>query len=308
MRAYRIAVGDTLPGIAARLLNDAERWVELVALNRLRPPFLSQRLADRMGPVYADGVLARDLSAGTRQVVVQLTAPSYALAGGYLVLARYVPQIPTSLESAWALAGDGQAVAALADGVLDPPRADARTVRLTLAQPLDVTHRAGSRWTLVGDPARTDTRVLGVGDTLLVPDDPAAPAARDLTQVLGVDAGLDERGQLHWDYAAHDLAVVSGPANVTQAVRLRLLTERGALPRHAAYGNALLLFLGTRSTASLAATAEGFVREALAGDDRLAGVTQVRVRVREDLVDIDLTCRLTVTGQELRAALPLPRP
>lgn len=58
--------GDTLQRVAARELGDAARWVELVSINRLLPPYLTDNLGEVSARVLLAGgyILVPDLGAG----------------------------------------------------------------------------------------------------------------------------------------------------------------------------------------------------------------------------------------------------
>jgi phage baseplate assembly protein W len=55
--SYRVRQGDTLRGIAVQLLGDQALWREIARINRLRPPYISDRTVDHLGPPVTTGAL-----------------------------------------------------------------------------------------------------------------------------------------------------------------------------------------------------------------------------------------------------------
>lgn len=161
LKRVKIRIGDTLQGIAARELGDALRWRDLVAINRLRPPYLISSL----------------------------------------------------------------------------------------------------------DPSDRQPQTVIWGDTLLVPATNIGGGA-----VLGEDAlGQDVRvvkGQLAVSTAG-DLAVVSGAANLQQALCHRLMTPYRSYLLHPDYGCEIHALLGMRHGVALAALGAALVRRAMARDPRV---------------------------------------
>lgn len=169
-------------------------------------------------------------------------------------------------------------------------------------------------------------RVLGIGDTLLVSlraSDPVVTGIyfdtenRDLYEyLLGTDLLLSqipttiisEPGQLHTNAGTGDFAVVSGTANLTQALVCRLMTRAGDLLYHPLYGTHLMDFIGRRSSYVNVRLAHLEALHSVLADPRIESVDRaITMSVDpEAVVSIDMTAR--VIGQETNTPLNLVVP
>ena len=138
----------------------------------------------------------------------------------------------------------------------------------------------GARW--------GDGRPLSVGDTLLVPRDPVdeVRGAAPESDPFGVDLRVDlATGDLV--LRDNDTALSEGPANLAQALALRLLTEQGESWILPTYG--LPLRVGgvgsPRESAYLAAQVSDQLRQ----DARVREVNSVEVLSEGDLVAVSVT-------------------
>jgi hypothetical protein len=138
----------------------------------------------------------------------------------------------------------------------------------------------GARW--------GDGRPLSVGDTLLVPRDPVdeVRGAAPESGPFGVDLRVDlATGDLV--LRDNDTALSEGPANLAQALALRLLTEQGESWILPTYG--LPLRVGgvgaPRESAYLAAQVSDQLRQ----DARVREVNSVEVLSEGDLVAVSVT-------------------
>lgn len=173
-RWVQIRWGDTLQTIAAREIGDAGRWYDLIAYNRLRPPYLAE--------TAADGVLAY---------------------GGLILLPAPAP---------------------IAYSALDPDSVFERDIALTNRQLLDD----------------------GAGDIL----------------------------------------VVEGRQNLAQALRHRVMTERGELLFHASYGCAARRLIGTINGPTAALLAARYVQAAIQADPRIQRVSKSEAQVVGDAINV----------------------
>ncbi len=142
---------------------------------------------------------------------------------------------------------------------------------------------------VVDNPAAVADGVVLAGSALLIPDDGAvqsASASPDPAAAFGVDIDIAD-GVLS-DDGDGDFALVSGYANLTQALRSRLGTPAGELLFHPQYGNGAFALVGGRASPSLAALADALVRRAVVSDPRVASAVDFTTRLSGD--------RLAVTG------------
>lgn len=169
--------GDSLQSIAARELGDAARWVDIVAYNRLRPPFITDDAAD---------------------------------------------------------AGDG---------------------------------------------------VVLTGQRIMVPaPTPVVTSTTDPEQVFERDVML-ERGTLTVTEGG-DFDLVSGRANLVQALKHRLVTDRGELLWHTEYGSNIRRLLGTVNGPTAALLAAQYARSAVGGDPRVSRVSSAKAEVNGNVVRV----------------------
>lgn len=65
---YTIKQGDTIESIAQKFLGSVSRAADIVSLNRLRSPYISDNVFDQLGPTLASGMLTSPLSAGDTSI------------------------------------------------------------------------------------------------------------------------------------------------------------------------------------------------------------------------------------------------
>tara|TARA_R110000824_G_scaffold163281_5_gene339055 strand:+ start:1 stop:864 length:864 start_codon:yes stop_codon:yes gene_type:complete len=142
---------------------------------------------------------------------------------------------------------------------------------------------------------------LGPGDSLMIPVNSASSAqianagGSDPVDVFGTNVALEElptsavgRPRVGWAIdksTFKDIRKVSGDVNYTQALQMRMWTERGLIPIAPSYGLRRLVGFGIASadTTYLALAA----RETLLADSRTQEVLSVRLLVNGDIVDLD---------------------
>jgi phage baseplate assembly protein W len=275
--------GDTLEFLAGKYLGDPGRWVDIVILNKLRPPFISDSHIDQLGPILTSGALLESLAVGSTQLTLNLLTPSLAVKHGSIHLHQLQSNGSIQCETI-SLAGPG---ALLSDG---------RT-SLTLATPTSLEFTAGAVWFLYPNVFTITTRVLTLGDTLILPDPNSFQQIEDDTEefakLLGTDMELNEHTRkLHWDPKTHDFKVVRGVQNMKQAIKLRLMTSPGELLYHPNYGDELLTFVGRRNTAIFKALAAGIIHSCLNQDIRIYSVENIKVSVSGDVCTVDLATRI----------------
>lgn len=275
--------GDTLEFIAGKYLADPSRWTDIVELNQLRSPFISNDHVDQLGPILTFDELTEDIPAGSTTIALPLLTPSLAVKHGTFHLHQLQP--------------DGQVVCnnltLAGPGVL---LSDSST-QLSFTTATTTTFVAGTTWFLYPNPYTITTKVLKVGDTLILPDPNTFQQVEDesveFARLLGTDIELNEKThKLHWDSKKHDFRTVAGVANMHQAIKLRLSTLPGELLYHPAYGNDLLNFVGRKNTAVFQALAAGIIHACLNQDIRIYAVEKIKVTTTGDVCTVDLATRI----------------
>lgn len=275
--------GDTLEHIAGRYLGNPSRWTDIVELNKLRSPFISDNHIDQLGPILTFDTLEVEIPIGTSTIALPLLTPSLAVKHGTLHLHQ--------------LQSDGNMVCnnltLAGPGILQGDN----TTQFTVTTPTTATFVAGTTWFLYPNPFTITTKVIKVGDTLILPDPNTFQQVEDesaeFARLLGADIELNEQThKLHWDSKKHDFKIVSGVANMHQAIKLRLSTIPGELLYHPAYGNELLNFVGRRNTAVFQALAAGIIHTCLNQDIRIYSVERIKVITTGDVCTVDLATRI----------------
>lgn len=106
-----------------------------------------------------------------------------------------------------------------------------------------------------------------------------------------------------------DLRLVSGRANLAQAIINRLLTRQGELAPlgHPQYGSRLYLLVGEPNNIRVQALAETYIREALAQEQRIAEISEIafapinrqqgrhELNIRIRVLPVEESTELTIT-------------
>lgn len=110
-----------------------------------------------------------------------------------------------------------------------------------------------------------------------------------------------------------DLALVSGRANLAQAVLNRLFTRQGELAAlgHPDYGSRLYRLIGEPNNRRTQALAELYLRESLAAEERITEIVAItfaplsRHADKRNLLEISLIVRLVEESEPLALAFTL---
>ncbi len=262
-RYHVLTADDTLPALASHYLQDLTAWPAIAAANQLRPPYVSDRLADQFGPPVADWVIGANGTAEGTLAAIASGATTLALSG---VVGAQVPVGAVIVTEQWGASGRQQqavTVTAWASGTatVTPAWTDAYGdgARVTLNTP--------SAWRL--------THVAQPGQTLVIPGVGLGGSRTrpNLADPYGTDLAVTTGGHLTWT-GTGDLAVASGLANVQGALVRRLVTALGTLPMHpATYGSGLPSLIGRPMVRTHVVA--GYVRSTLLQDPRVRDVTGV---------------------------------
>lgn len=122
------------------------------------------------------------------------------------------------------------------------------------------------------------------GDRIAIPIGSVAETVQIADDVLGIDAALPQGRVAATD--SGDWSIISGNANLRQALAHRLKTPTGDLLAHPEYGCDTQLLLGLRNQRSQQALLIGTVRRAIAQDPRVARTDQVRTAAQGDQLHV----------------------
>lgn len=238
-----------LPAVAQRLLGDAQRWTDIVAINRLTPPYLTMDPVAVLGLPQDTQSLAQSVPAGSDSF--PLSAP----------LQLWQPGDRVAL------------VANTAAGILSATASilsyDGATVTLTSA--LQDGFTAGAQVLSFPPQPIAPTNVMMPGQVILIPTSgqPSFVVSQgSLSDVFGSDA----QAPIAW--SGGDLAAVSGTATLAQRIRTALLTPRGSLPQAPQFGSGIAYAIGgTPGPAEM----QSIIRGALLALPEVQNVTGVAV-------------------------------
>lgn len=147
---------------------------------------------------------------------------------------------------------------------------------------------------ITDDAALVRKGVILTGQQIIVPAPGRRADQTDSDAVLGADAQLGPRGELLTD--GFDFAVVSGRANLSQAIRMRVTSERGDLMYHPEYGCDVRRLLGVVNGPTKGLIAARVSKAAVAQDPRVTRVTQATALVVADTINIAVECE-TIAGR-----------
>lgn len=135
--------------------------------------------------------------------------------------------------------------------------------------------------------------VLLSGGLLRVPAPvPVITTTTDPDKVFEVDVALDGRGQMTAENG--DFSVVSGRANLRQALKHRVITDRGELMFHPNYGSLIRRLVGSVNGPTSALLAAQFAKSAVQADQRIKQVTQSTAEVVGDVINVSVEAQPVV--------------
>lgn len=156
-------------------------------------------------------------------------------------------------------------------------------------------------------------RVLGIGDSLLVPGNVADPAIRQASSGSGGGVGqyaillgedlFFEHGDFVVDPGSTDLDTAAGLQNLVLALQRRLGTRKGELPYHPDYGSHLERHIGQPRDGIRHAQIRHEVRQTVLDDPRIQSVPSLTVVEHTDHLDIHVVA--TIIGENQSVPLNL---
>ncbi len=145
-------------------------------------------------------------------------------------------------------------------------------------------------------------RVTLAGRAIKVPAPPKRASAVAEDDIYGTDMLLDADGELSVDPETGDWAVISGPANLAQALRNRLTTKLRELIWHPTYGNGVFRLIGRGGNAPRNQLAAAHVSRAARRDPRVANLRNVRAEIEGDQLRVSAVAVAT-DGKPLPVAV-----
>lgn len=152
---------------------------------------------------------------------------------------------------------------------------------------------------ITGDPALAGGRVKLYGQLLKVPAVASASAvsSSDMDEIYQRDIDLST-GFLE-DDGAGELSVVSGMANLRQALSSRVRTEQGELMFHLDYGSRVRSILGAGNNPITMQLAAQYARAAIQSDPRVESIESASAAVSGDAVLVEVVAN-PITGRSIK--------
>lgn len=297
--SYTVAAGDSLPRIALAVTGSESNWRVLAAWNALTYPYLATDPSP-YAPVAASGSVT----------VSGPTSSSWTVPVGFLFAQTPLPNGGYQVQYAATQAVSGGSgspsvtvpVACTQVGVVGNCGPGAITVLVSSGLPSSATVTNASPFASGASP-----RVLGPGDTLLIPPSLSAPGPAPQSQtdwlslIGGTSLALSTGGDLIVG-ANGSLATVSGADNLLQNWAMRVLTQRGDFPLHPGFGTELdVLMSSGKQDATDLILAD--IRESIRTDPRVTDVTDIAVTSAGLPTTLQVTATVVPVGQQ--TAIPL---
>ncbi|MGF6354080.1 phage baseplate assembly protein W [Paenibacillus sp. 4624] len=140
-----------------------------------------------------------------------------------------------------------------------------------------------------------DAKVRLTGQIVYINIGTELATAPNLEAFGGTDLKMTSDGDLS-DDGTGDWGALTGIDNIKQAVSHRLVTRRGSLTQHPAYGSRLHELIGLAEAPYIRQLVELDIHETLGDEDRIDGVTVDSVIVQRTLMYISLT--IGVAGRQ----------
>lgn len=239
-----ISSNDTVHTIAQK---NGVDWKQMVALNKLDAPYISDKFMDKFTPAVATGHLGANAEAGAIDVVIYGVTPA---AGNIVVIGQTEAAVVSSVEG--------------------------NKVRLQSA--LENAWPAGAEASLHA----TQLAVLAPGEMISIPgtgQGGVSAIGDDFEEKLyWIDEAMDSDGYM---VGTGELAVKKGISNLEMQLRHLLKTGRGELTElgHPEYGSRLPEFIGKTSTEVWQMRAKLECENTIRQDPRIAEVSNATLTV-----------------------------
>lgn len=154
---------------------------------------------------------------------------------------------------------------------------------------------------ITDDPLVARAGVVLTGALVLVPAATAAAYTTDESMVFDRDIAISG-GQV--TITDGDFGTVDGLANLRQAIRHRIATDRGELIMHPEYGSKIRLLIGTGNDALAGQLAGEYARAAAASDPRISSVRSATAVVAGDSISVTVVAE-PITGRSVDATITI---
>ena len=271
----------SIQDIALMFLGDANQWENIVTLNNLVFPYITDDPILQLGQNVGQGSLLTTASSGASSITV--TGLTYLYTGQRVLLqsgSQY--QILTITGGTYPVLG---------------VQSTATSFTLNVSPNLSATYPTATTVVSIYPPVGDAGNILSSGSTLLLPgaNTTTVSTGKQTSQTandpyyFGTDVAISANGLLSLNTTTGDLAIIAGTANLNQALRNRFNTPAGSLDFHPNYGNTLDTFIGLNNNGNTGFLAQISATQTALSDPRVTTVKNSSATVSGDSVTIDLT-------------------
>lgn len=151
---------------------------------------------------------------------------------------------------------------------------------------------------ITDEPSQAGPGVVLTGAMVLVPaPSPVISSTLDPEQVFGIDVSMERGGQLAIENG--DFALVSGRANLRQALKNRIETEVGELIYHVTYGSRIRQILGTVNGPTASLLSAQYAKSTVLADPRISRIERSVGAVSGDVVSVTVDA-IPVSGKSVQ--------
>jgi len=262
-----VPFGSTIEEIAARYLGNSDKWIEIATINSLRSPYIDEEgfvyefLSNGEGRQFTVNNEEDRLFLGQRIILQSDTVPSFA---------RKIINIEEINNTTTLVTVDGE----------DNLESLLSSANARMQGYLPGTVNSQNQiYIPVATPAEEDDRTFEI------------PQLNDqnLTKISKVDFLLTEQNDIALN-SLGDFRLANGLTNLIQALRMKVITQRGTLLRHLDFG------LGLEAGVSVADIEDGQILKSMnrliATDPRFNGLERFTVRLAGSTLAIDMAVRI----------------
>jgi hypothetical protein len=263
-----VPFGLTIEQIAARYLGDANRWLEIVTLNKLRFPYIDEE--GFTYPLLSNGN-GRQINVNDQAKNIYIGQTLYLSSNVVTLFKRKVINVERISDTNYLVTLDG----------------DANLDNLTTLQKAKVKgYKAGT--------VNSQNQIFIPATGAVIEDDlvtiPKKFRQDNLAKISKVDWLLDENGDLAINEAG-DIQLAAGLTNLIQALKIKIKTRKGSILQHPEFG------LGIQHGISLADVESGEILQSftklIQDDPRYSGINRLNIRLTgSNTLFIDLAVNL----------------
>ena len=246
-----VPFGASVEEIAERYLGDKDKWIEIVTLNSLKPPYIDEDGFVVPFTSNASGRLFNVIDNDKRFFVGQQVTLYSTMVKPFN---RFITNIEVFGENSYLITVDGL------DNLDSLKLVDGASVKGYLP---GTVNSQNTIFIPSNEAPDVDTRTRTI---------PFLEQQDKLTSISKIDFLLDDNGDIAIN-SLGDFRLAAGLTNLTQAMKLKFLTEKGTLSRHNTYG--FPIGIGDNNAdASVADMVKG-INAMVAEDPRFSGISKL---------------------------------